>query len=1075
MLTIFQTLFRLPLRNESHSSQDPILPIPWSIEKVEEMLLAEFDNVAYKSLLFTGLNRIEVQKRQSDDFKALRVIESTRIPDVSIPDDSLKSETVTFKSGNLRLPKCLIVTMDVNIPDTFKAELADKYDMHHLLPMRIAATLDSDLVQKSKYNLFCALPLPITTNIPAHISAPLILEQERRNIRINSDRTGIESQYNLWLLLSEIPRLYLGLLERLLQVQGTNILWWPGTQTRDANVPSQIFMNAFWTSDILKNTPRRVFASEYHRASFLNPNEVMLYSKTADIFSGFNSSLSKVLSFTRPSNISELPSHLFKYAMKAQLRSLDAAFVRTLLEHTEPPNQWMSMHEINTLLWYLSRHAVSLDGLSLIPLEDGSWAKIQVSYNKSNYVVGPKQITAYTIFPANRLVHRDFDVPEGLLKLGVNVSRLGEAGMVEFLEERIKPASEFLGAEADRVWIASFWDAKLDIAPKMISHIPLIPTLNPHYFISMRSISELSVSIVDAETSGEDFDYGILQKLGMIIILRKYASLISEVKGELTIYESFLEYMQKDEAKGLKEISSLRSSDHEELGHWVRLKFSSTPPSLANIACKLPVWSIQQRAKSPHLGALNDAIVLPVSMPSHILLPFTDYPIISWEIGMQSVKKEGCNAKDITELLCISHGTILYSPAHEVEYKQFLTCFLHLERVAGYSLLVPNEEGVLSPAESLFERHELFLAALGVTPERLLHSGFQDVAEPLGKYDLNLTHRLNLSMFIECANAFDEYDDEDTGDDESEDKEGDDVDDEDDDGDEEGSEDRPEDDDDENMFLECASAISDGGVAGEGEDENDDDEDSDEEGDEDSEDRPDDGNKRRRSEVLYEYFNKLSLNPNDVDLCRELDQLKFIPRGSANRKGYEGMNIRKYMQRHILSPSKIALADYEAICWSQRGSVEPQPNPTLRGTYRNLGKPTGKEVASTILLFVAIGSHLFLKKVKHLRALTELGKKHDRHPALLSDLKATYKWLNENAEKSLAVIKNENQKPVFFNVDNPDSDPWVWHSASTLINDSQDIGDMHGVKGFLRNYANLMKAAGVRMIHGAAADSQPEK
>jgi len=109
--------------------------------------------------------------------------------------------------------------------------------------------------------------------------------------------------------------------------------------------------------------------------------------------------------------------------------------------------------------------------------------------------------------------------------------------------------------------------------------------------------------------------------------------------------------------------------------------------------------------------------------------------------------------------------------------------------------------------------------------------------------------------------------------------------------------------------------------------------------------------------------------------------------------------------------------------------------------------------------------------VKHLRALTELGKKHGRCPALLSDLKATYNWLNENAGKIPAVIKNENQKSVFLNVDNPDSDPWVWHSASTLINNPQDIGDMHRVKGFLRNYANLMKAAGVRTIHDAAADT----
>ena len=30
--------------------------------------------------------------------------------------------------------------------------------------------------------------------------------------------------------------------------------------------------------------------------------------------------------------------------------------------------------------------------------------------------------------------------------------------------------------------------------------------------------------------------------------------------------------------------------------------------------------------------------------------------------------------------------------------------------------------------------------------------------------------------------------------------------------------------------------------------------------------------------------------------------------------------------------------------------------------------------------------------MNHLKVLTELGKKYDRCPALLSDLKATYKW-----------------------------------------------------------------------------------
>jgi hypothetical protein len=90
--------------------------------------------------------------------------------------------------------------------------------------------------------------------------------------------------------------------------------------------------------------------------------------------------------------------------------------------------------------------------------------------------------------------------------------------------------------------------------------------------------------------------------------------------------------------------------------------------------------------------------------------------------------------------------------------------------------------------------------------------------------------------------------------------------------------------------------------------------------------------------------------------------------------------------------------------------------------------------------------------VKHLRVLVELGKKYGHRSALLSDLKATYKWLNDNEDEILVDIKNENQKSLFLNVDDPVADAWVWHSASTLVKDLQDVGDMHGVKTFLRNY-----------------------
>lgn len=857
----------------------------------QETLLAEFDKVAYKSLLFTRLGCIEVQKRQNGNIEPLRAIESVRVPGDSTSGDSFRSETVTFQSPKLQVPKWLVVTIDVNVPEKFKAGLAKKYDMHHLLPIHIAAVLDSDQAQKLEYNLFCTLPLPVTTPLLAHLSAPLILEQDRRNIRIDSNRGEIESQYNQWLLSSELPRSYLCMLEKLLRIQGTNIAWWPGAHNIDVNYPSRIFMNAFWSSEILKESPRRVFASKYNPTSLLSPDDVVLYANKAIEYTGCSLTLPKVLSATQPSNISELPVQLFDYAKKV-LRIVDGPFLKTLLEHTDPPSLRLTVDEIDTLLWYLLKKVeLPVDGLPLILLEDGSCAKIRSQFTQAYYIVGEEQTAAYRLFRTNRLVHRKSRAPKDLLKVEVNVSRLDIAGVAELVEDRIGPDHERSGDEMYQAWVAEFWDAKLNVSLERISHLPLIRTIQPSKFISISRINDPSVTIVDAERSSEDFDYAILQKLGMTIVLRRRIPEKSPAleRKKLAPYKSFLEYVQKNEAKGLDEILSLKSGNRDELARWVRLKFSQTPENLKDIACKLPVWPLRQRAKKPaRLGALKDAIVLPAIMPCDNLLPFIDRAVINWDKGMEGVMKDEYSAKGVTELLRVSPGTIIRSHTDRAAYKQFIKDFLKFKRVEGYSLLVPNEEGVLTPVENLFEGHELFLAAFKASPECFLPADFQDIAEPLGNYGLKLRKRLDLAMFIECAKAFDQDND---------------------------------DDDDDESGCEV-----------------------------------DNNDKRRRSEILYRYFNNLSLSPSDVGRCPELDGLKFIPSDFARRPGYEGMNIKRNKQDDILSPSKITLTKYEPICWSQRGCVTSQPNLTLRGTYQSLGKPTGKEVASIISSFPAVNS-----------------------------------------------------------------------------------------------------------------------
>ena len=107
--------------------------------------------------------------------------------------------------------------------------------------------------------------------------------------------------------------------------------------------------------------------------------------------------------------------------------------------------------------------------------------------------------------------------------------------------------------------------------------------------------------------------------------------------------------------------------------------------------------------------------------------------------------------------------------------------------------------------------------------------------------------------------------------------------------------------------------------------------------------------------------------------------------------------------------------------------------------------------------------------MKHLKVLAEIGQRHGRRSVLLSDLKATYKWLNERANHVSADMMHEKSHSMFLNVDNPDSDDWVWHSASSLVKDLQDVGDLHDLKGFLRNYDALLKVAGARKVRKVTA------
>ncbi|PFH47866.1 hypothetical protein AMATHDRAFT_6333 [Amanita thiersii Skay4041] len=962
------TLFRLPLRRSDQLKNEPIINTPWPVYSIKDMLIRQFNNLAVKSLLFTNLRTISISERlrASTGITNLCSVQSTRDPYSS--DDGFESEKVTFDSTNSQLHsfQWLVASLPVAMPGEFLNQFSGKYQIKSLLPVRIAALCDGSRLS-SEHNLFCTLPLPVTTLFPVHISAPFILEQERRNLRLNSNGSSSESNYNRWLLTDPIPHLYLYLLEKLLRIKGTNIAWWPKiTADFSHSATEQMLSNAFWFSGILQASKRAIFASTY-QGKYLNPSEATLFS-----IDSYPAVVEKVVSISKQVDVCWVPKKLFECAVgRARMKAVNPEFVKRVLTNSQFAVQLGKKEALNAL-WYISRGGVSLDGLPLLPLQDGSYATIQLKERASKVYYLQDMNMENLPFLTDHLVFRGYDGPP--LEKKYNTSSLNEAGIVELTEECFNPTPENHGD-----WILKFWNVGIAFDPKKLSHLPLVPTSEPSKFISLDDVAKPWVVVTNKEANDDTgFNVGILRQLDMSIVMeRQVPKALSNAlpKNKPSIYHCFLESLSLCLKKRLDLISRLRPEEYEEIAQWVRKAFHTTPQHLVSTASKLPVWEVELSGRK-ELRALDEVTILPPQMPSRCFSPFTDQPVIDWEIWMQKLKKSSCSPETMVSYICLSRDRLLHQDQIS-QYKKLVKNLLKFRKIQDLSLLLPNEQSILKPATDLYERDKLFLESFKSQPHCLLLEKFQNIASSLHTYGLNTRTKLTVSVFLKCAKAF------------SKDK------------------------------------------------------------------KP---NKSSRSRTLYDAFRALSPSTLETSLCQELDDLKFIPRDTSTRPGYD-LDLAKYLDElpPVLSPGEIVLSEYESIAWTQRGRPEGHCNPTMRHVYTGLGKPTAEEV------------------VKHLKVLSQIGRNIGRNTALFSDLKATYKWMNDDPDSVREYIVNEHSERIFLNVNDPEKDEWEWHTTHELVIGLRDINEYRDVREFLLKYPDLLQAAGIHKMKKQRATPIPQE
>ncbi|KAJ7262754.1 hypothetical protein B0H12DRAFT_1104316 [Mycena haematopus] len=210
-----------------------------------------------------------------------------------------------------------------------------------------------------------------------------------------------------------------------------------------------------------------------------------------------------------------------------------------------------------------------------------------------------------------------------------------------------------------------------------------------------------------------------------------------------------------------------------------------------------------------------------------------------------------------------------------------------------------------------------------------------------------------------------------------------------------------------------------------------------------------------RARIVFRAYGEdvpLRIQSNEPHLWRELDKLRFIPRNPLRRRtmGIEESSVYVKHLPSIVSPEQVLLLENEAVAWTQRAVSMYPPEERLLLANPRFGQPTPQEV------------------VEHLRVLVlQVAKDYTSDIYLLSDLEATYAWLDEHQHEVEDSMIEFHDEPLFLNVDDPKTDPWLFHSADELFFNIRDGGDLKSVKKFLLPFKDLLTVSGVEDIVNA--------
>lgn len=720
-------------------------------------VLSKFRPDNYKCCIFTGIESISAYRRTQAIYPPSLLWDIHAEMQTLSEEGPFTARLVTFSGKDFHdWDTWLVATGITANTANFVADdtLPAVRCRHDTIKVEMAVELGASAASGSQsHNVFSTLPLPITTTLSLHLSAPFILAPDRHNIRFD-EYNNPQTLFNKWILEKGTNSLYYFLLQQVIKSGYGNGELWPCKKVRqEPDVISRLVIKGFY--ECITTTPYNILQDHHYPSETLPPKKAVFMTPETP------SDVQQFLKSLRIRGIVSTSEEVAAHIQEIGLTRMDPSFVRREIEKHQISNSTRLLEGLRkrspilqAVIKYLIRDSVAdIYGLRLIPLQDGSWGRFGNPQSAQMYYLWDKAKKSDTL-PLNRIVSFTL-APTVPIKKDLNVAPLDSNGIVELLRSFL-PGMQ-LSADYP-AWLTAFWneDSIHTLIDKSciaaLSLFALVPTSNNHSQISFGACARASTAIIRSELGTPPLD--ALEALGMTVVLANnlpihLRKVLSEKEYPNIDLVKILTYLQST-----GNFSRLNSIQHYQFAKWCQTKFYTLPGRLRNAFLHLPIWSAAHLGHAPQLYSLSEITVLPNGISLSRASRFVDYLVGEYDINLIKLKKP----QTFKEFLSKINLPVILPQEKEEDYLEILkVCLMSTPWPSvECNVQVPNGNRQLVPCTTLYRHCQPFRSIFANNNLTFLLPSFRCLEGKLVHFGLRDEHSLvqrDLLAFIECADA----------------------------------------------------------------------------------------------------------------------------------------------------------------------------------------------------------------------------------------------------------------------------------------------------------------------------------